>query len=57
MFLKALCHAKFRFAEREAKCILGERGPLIDLVSDESGGFPASHRLMFCSPNNPRRLG
>ena len=27
-FLKVSCHPKFRFAEREAKCILGECGPL-----------------------------
>ena len=27
--LKVSCHTKFRFAEREAQCILGERGPLI----------------------------
>ena len=55
--LKASFHTKFRFAEREAQCIFGECGPLIDLVSDEPGGFPASHRLMFRSPNNSRRLG
>ena len=27
-FLKVSCHTKFRFAELEAQCILGERGPL-----------------------------
>ena len=27
-FLKVSCHTKFRFAEREAQCILGECGPL-----------------------------
>ena len=27
-FLKVSCHTKFRFAEREAKCILAECGPL-----------------------------
>ena len=27
-FLKISCHTKFRFAEREAQCILGECGPL-----------------------------
>ena len=27
-FLKVSCHRKFRFAEREAQCILGECGPL-----------------------------
>ena len=27
-FLKVLCHTKFRFAECEVQCILGERGPL-----------------------------
>ena len=26
--LKVSCHTKFRFAEREAQCILGECGPL-----------------------------
>ena len=27
-FLKVSCHTKFRFAEREAQCILVECGPL-----------------------------
>jgi len=27
-FLKVSCHTKFRFAEREAQCILDECGPL-----------------------------
>ena len=27
-FLKVLCHTKFKLAEREAQCILGEYGPL-----------------------------
>ena len=31
-FLKVSCHTKFRFAEREAQCILGECGPLILLL-------------------------
>ena len=31
-FLKISCHAKFRFAEREAQCILGECGPLNSLI-------------------------
>jgi len=26
--LKVSCHTKFRVAERQAQCILGERGPL-----------------------------
>ena len=26
---EVLCHTKFRFAEREAQCILGECGPLM----------------------------
>ena len=26
--MKVSCHTKFRFAEREAQCILGEYGPL-----------------------------
>ena len=32
-FLKVSCHTKFRFAEREAQCILGECGPLRSTVS------------------------
>ena len=27
-FLKFSCHKRFRFAEREVQCILGECGPL-----------------------------
>ena len=29
--MKVSCHTKFRFAEREAQCILGECGPLSSL--------------------------
>ena len=32
-FLKVSCHTKFRFAEREAQCILGEYGPLMKISS------------------------
>ena len=35
-FLKVSCHTKFRFAEREAQCILGECGPL---SSNDSNGI------------------
>ena len=31
-FLKFSCHTKFRFAEREAQCILGECGLLTDFT-------------------------
>ena len=31
-FLKVSCHTKFRFAEREAQCILGECGPLMRII-------------------------
>ena len=31
-FLKVSCHTKFRFAEREAQCILGECGPLNNIT-------------------------
>ena len=27
-FLKVSCHTKFKFAEREAQCILGACGPV-----------------------------
>ena len=30
-FFKVSCHTKFRFAEREAQCVLGECGPLNSL--------------------------
>ena len=37
-FLKVSCHTKFRFAECEAQCILGECGPLrLQLTVKTSG--------------------
>ena len=33
-FLKVSCHTKFRFAEREAQCILSECGPLNISLTD-----------------------
>ena len=31
-FFQISCHTKFRFAEREAQCILGECGPLKSII-------------------------
>ena len=36
-FLQVSCHTKFRFAKREAQCILGECGPLKAALFEFSG--------------------
>ena len=51
-FFKVSCHMKFRFAEREAQCILGECGPFMRMMK-------LHHLVHYTIVNNlifPRRI-
>ena len=50
--LKVSCHTKFRFAEREAQCILGECGPLKYLPKSNMAVVAASPDLTRVAENS-----
>ena len=51
MILKVSCHTKFRFAEREAQCILGECGNDINVRDASFVVFHAIEREFSLSNN------